>query len=113
MSVAARRISSGLLGEIIFCVAGSFAGLAENEVSVHERLQVAIENTINVTDGELGAMVLDHAVRSENVTANLAAKIDVELSGLGLPRFLALLFELKFIKACAELLHGAIAVLVL
>src|SRR5690242_1647482 len=117
MSAAARRMSSGsgcaLFKELIFAVAHSLPGLAEYQVRVDERVEIAAEHAIHVSDGELSAVVLDHPVGSQHITANLAAEVDVELGSFGLARLFPLFLELEFVHSGAELLHGAIAVLVL
>src|SRR5260370_6363091 len=109
----AWRSSWRLLGKVIFAVAGDSSGLAEYQVGVNERVEPAIEDTVHITDGELSAMVLDHAVRGQHVTADLAAKVDFQLRSLGLARLLALLFQLEFVEPRAQLLHGGVTGLVL
>src|SRR5258706_16215306 len=103
-----RRAASAialLLGEVILGVARRLAGLAEDKIRVHQRLQLAIQHTVYVANRELGAMILNQAVRRQNVAANLAAEVNLQLVGFRLTRFLALLFQLGLIHLGAKLLH--------
>src|SRR5690348_9715000 len=117
MSAAARRMSSGsgfaLFGELIFAIARGLSGFAEDQVCVDKRVEVAAEHAVYVPNGELGAVVLDHPIGSEYVTADLAAEVDIQLGGFGLAGLLPLFLELELVHPRAELFHGAVAVLVL
>src|ERR1700683_5185959 len=79
---SAARASS--LGEIFFSIARDFAGVLVNQKSVHQAIQVAVQNPIHVADGKLGPMILHHAIRGEHVAADLAAEIDLQLGVLHL-----------------------------
>src|SRR5690242_5193407 len=109
----ASRSSGRLLGKVIFAVARGSSGFAEYQVGVNQRIEPAIEDAVHIADGQLGAMVLDHAVWGQHITADLAAEVDVELRSLRLTRLLALFFQLEFVEPRAQLLHGSVAVLVL
>src|ERR1051325_5996962 len=75
-----RRIfaAASLIERLIF-VGGRLAGLPKHQIGVDQRVEIAIQHAVDVADGQLGAMVLDHPVGSQDVTANLAAEVDVEL----------------------------------
>src|SRR5713226_7991090 len=60
------------------------AGLLRQEVAADEGINVPVEDAIHVAHLELGAVVLDQAIRLENVRANLAAEADLELRGVEL-----------------------------
>src|ERR1051326_7501719 len=75
--------------------------------------EVAVEDAIDVADGQLGAVILDHAIGGEHIAANLVAEVDVEL---GVLQFLVgglLLLHFVLVETGAELLDSAGAVLVL
>src|SRR4026209_2920376 len=101
MRAPARAINWGssraLLRQIVFAISYDFSGLAENQIRMDERIEIAIQHTVHISDREFGAVVLDHAVGRENVAADLAAEVDIQLRGFSLARFLALLFHLEFV----------------
>src|SRR5512146_2774898 len=86
---------------------------AHQQVRAYERLQVAVQHSINIADFCLGAMVLYKAIRRQHIGADLRAEIDVELGVLDFLRGLAFLLQLVFIQLRAQDAHGALAVLVL
>jgi hypothetical protein len=69
-----------------------------DQIGVDQRFQIAIQHAVHVADGELGAVVLDHAIGRQHIAANLAAEVDLQLRGLGLARFLPLLLQLELIQ---------------
>ena len=50
---------------------------ARHQVGVHEAVEVAVEHAVGVADLEVGAVVLDHRVRVQDVGADLRAEVDV------------------------------------
>ncbi len=60
----ARLISDGSLRQILFSIACDLAGVFANQERVHQPIQIAVQHAIHVADGELGAMILDHAGRA-------------------------------------------------
>src|SRR5580698_2182326 len=73
----AARASS--LREIFFSIARNLSGVLEYQECVHQSIQVAIQHAIHIADRKLGAMVFHHPIRSQDVAADLAAEIDLEL----------------------------------
>src|SRR5689334_13321980 len=49
-------------------------GLLCHQVRAHEGIEIAVEDAVDIAYDELGAMVLDLAVRLHDVRANLAAE---------------------------------------
>jgi hypothetical protein len=53
-------------GQALLLFASSHA-----KVGAYERLQVAVDHAIHISNFELGAVIFDHPVRLQNVRANL------------------------------------------
>jgi hypothetical protein len=51
---------------------------AHAEIAADEGFEVAVENFVDIAYFDAGAEVFGHAVRLEDVAANLRAKLDVE-----------------------------------
>ena len=83
---------------LVFVVAGGLAGLAPHEIGVDERVEIAFQDAVDVSDGEAAAQVLHQAVGSEHVVADLAAEVDFELGILRLSGFHALLGEFELVQ---------------
>src|SRR5678815_2849807 len=106
-------MAAGLVGKIILGVgrSGGLTGSAPDEPGVLERIDVAVEHLVDVADGQTGAKILHHAVRCEDVAADLAAEVDVGFGILEFLLFSAPLVHLVLIELGAHLLEGAGAVL--
>src|SRR6185312_13214977 len=86
---------------------------ALHQPGVHERVEVAVEHAVDVADFDLGAGVLAHLVGLEDVGADLAAEVDVELGVLHLAGGGAFFLELELVEARAQDLHRHVLVFVL
>src|SRR5579875_3158481 len=78
---AAPAISSSLtlVRHIFFAVARYLARLLPDQVRVYQRVDVSVQHAIHVPDRQLRAVVFNHPVRRQHVTANLVAEIDLQL----------------------------------
>src|SRR3954471_13663862 len=68
------------------------------QVRVDERIQVPVHHLLHVGDLQLGAMVVHHRVRLEDVGADLAAEGDVGLGRLQLGLLLLLLLQRALVE---------------
>src|SRR6266567_6263357 len=83
------------------------------QICPDERLQIAVDHAVNVADLQLGAVILDHAVRLQDVGTYLRSEFNVEFRVFNLLRGHPLLLHLEFIELRAQHAHGALAVFVL
>ena len=83
------------------------------QVRFDERIDVAVHHALHVGNLELGAVVVDHRVRLEDVAADLAAEAHVGLRRVQLRLLLRLLVRLELIEPVLQHLHRRRLVLVL
>src|ERR1700722_1631530 len=88
-------------------------GFFGHEVGTDERVDVDIHDPVDVSGAELGAVVLDHAVRLHDVGANLAAEGDVQLGFVELVGVGLALLYLEIVESGAQHFHGHFAVFAL
>src|SRR5579871_75315 len=108
----ALRVRRSLL-TLVLIVARNLTRLPPHKPGVDERIEVTVEYAIHVAQCQLASQVLYQPVRREYIVADLAAEVDLQLGVLSLAGLLALLLHLVFVEARAQLLHGAVAILVL
>src|ERR1039458_2126432 len=94
---------------VVLGVASRFAGLFPHQESVHQVLEIAFEDAVDVADGEARAQVLDHAIGRQDVAADLAAEVDGGFGVLDLLLGGAALLHLVFIQTGAQLFHRRVA----
>src|SRR5258708_32495831 len=99
--------------QVLFTVRRRPTRLLPDEIGVREGVQISVQNAVDIADRKLGAMVLDQPVRSQHVTADLAAEIDIELAVLHLVLLDALLRHLVVVQLGFQLLDGAGTIFVL
>ena len=80
---------------------------------MNQRIDIAIQHSIHITDCQLRAVIFNQPIRSKNIASNLAAEVDLELCIFELTVLGAFLVHLEFVKLCPELLHRARAILML
>lgn len=51
---------------------------ARQQIGANKGLQIAVEHAIDIADFDFGAMILDQAVRLQDIGANLRSELDVE-----------------------------------
>src|SRR5271165_4510212 len=90
-----------------------FLSPPRQQVGADEGLQIAVNHAIDVADLGLGAVILDHAVRLQDVGANLRAEFNIEFRVLNFLGGGALFLHFKFIELRAQHAHGAFFILVL
>jgi hypothetical protein len=84
-------------------------GLFGHQVGAHEGIEVAVEDPVHVAHLEFRAVVLDHAVRLQDVGPNLAAEGDVELGFVKFVGVLLALLNLQVVESRTEHLHGELS----
>ena len=83
------------------------------EVRLDELVEVAVHHPLHVADLQLGAVVVDHGVRLEDVGADLVAPGVVGLGGLDLGPRRLLLLQLPLVERGPQHLHRGRLVLAL
>jgi hypothetical protein len=71
------------------------------QIRLDERIDVAVHHLLHVGDLELGAVVVDHRVRLEDVAADLAAERHVLLVGVERGLHRGLLLQPPAGRACS------------
>ena len=72
---------SGSCGKI-YLLGGPVAGGGGGQIGVDKAVQIAVHDVVDVAGFKGGAGVLDHLVGHEDVGADLAAPLDLQLNAL-------------------------------
>ena len=102
-SVTIEKIAEPLCNAIIF----------PQEIGLDERIHIAIQHRIHITDLEIRPMILDQAVGLEDIGADLAAPGDPFLVTVQVFIGLRLFLATQFIKTGCQHLHGSLLIAML
>src|SRR5206468_10365207 len=107
-----RGLSRGSrsLGRFVLIVAGDLAGSPPDQPGVDQRVDIAVQYTVHVAHRQLAAQILHQAVGGQDVVADLASEIDLQLGVFGLAQVVALLLQLELVHLGAELLERGVAI---
>src|SRR3974390_1691899 len=88
-------------------------GFLREQIGADKRIEVAIENTVDVANFEFGAVVLDEPIGLHHIGTNLAAEGNVHLGFVEFVAFFAALLHFEIVEFRTQHFHSHFSVLVL
>src|SRR5215469_4952830 len=103
----------GSVGFVVGLHVKAALGFLGEEIGADKRLEVTIENAVDVANFEFGAVVLDEPIGLHHIGTDLAAEGNVHLCFVEFVAFFAALLHFEIIEFRSQHFHSHFAVLVL